>query len=132
MDSLVLIHFLESLAEIRALMRCAHRFGLSVGLSGGVVRNIVVADPKTASEDNSLYDFVDPFGDIDIVFAGEEAEGVFLRALFGEVLFADAHVWDPQTMQARKIAATRPGTASGGSAPRGRPRSRGRARPAPP
>jgi hypothetical protein len=110
MDSLVLIHFLESLAEIRALMRCAHRFGLSVGLSGGVVRNIVVADPKTASEDNSLYDFVDPFGDIDIVFAGEEAEGVFLRALFGEVLFADSHVWDSQTMQARKIAATRPGT----------------------
>jgi len=50
-------------------MRCAHRFGLSVGLTGGVVRNIVVADSKTASEDNSLYDFVDPFGDIDIVFA---------------------------------------------------------------
>jgi hypothetical protein len=55
-------------------MSCDHRFGLSVGLSGGVLRNILVSELKTSDNDVSFHNYLDPFGDIDIVLAGEETE----------------------------------------------------------
>jgi hypothetical protein len=108
-DLAVLLKLLESLPEIRALMRCANRFKVPVGLCGGVLRNILVADPNASSDDTSLFDFVDPFGDIDLVFQGETADAVFLEALLAEIADADAHVWDPQTIEDRNRVATRPG-----------------------
>jgi hypothetical protein len=104
-----LIELLQSLPEIRALMRCAHRYKVRVGLCGGVLRNILIADPNTISDDRSLFDFVDPFGDIDLVFHGGITDGVFLQALMSEIADADSHVWDPQTPEARKRIAKCPG-----------------------
>jgi hypothetical protein len=108
-DLSALIEFLQSLPEIRALMRCADRFKVAVGLCGGVLRNMLIADPNRIGEEPSLFDFVDPFGDIDLVFQGEAADGVFLQALIGEIADADSHTWDPQTIDARKREAIRPG-----------------------
>jgi hypothetical protein len=96
-----LVNLLQSLPEIRALMRCAHRYKVRVGLSGGVLRNILIADPNTIFDDRSLFDFVDPFGDIDLVFHGRTNDGVFLQALLSEIADADSHVWDSQTPEAR-------------------------------
>jgi len=104
-----LVNLLQSLPEIRALMRCAHRYKVRVGLSGGVLRNILIADPNTIFDDRSLFDFVDPFGDIDLVFHGGTNDGVFIQALLSEIADADSHVWDPQTPEARKRIAKCPG-----------------------
>jgi len=79
-DLPVLIKSLESLPEIRAVMRCASHFKVRVGICNGVLRNILLADPNTLVENPSLFDFVDPFGDIDLVFHDETADGVFLQA----------------------------------------------------
>jgi hypothetical protein len=110
-----LIDLLQSLPEVRALMRCADRFKVAVGLCGGVLRNILIADPNATSEERSLFDFVDPFGDIDLVFQGEAEHGVFLQALISEIPDADSHVWDPQTIDARKRQAMHPGAVAADS-----------------
>lgn len=41
MNLSALIDLLQSLPEVRALMRCANRFKVAVGLCGGVLRNIL-------------------------------------------------------------------------------------------
>jgi hypothetical protein len=91
-------------------MRCASRLGVTVGLAGGVVRNVLLAEGTVSAEYDSLYDFVDPLGDIDLVLTEEAIQAVFARALFAEVPFADCHVWDLQTVEDRKSVARRGGS----------------------
>jgi hypothetical protein len=104
-----LLDTLQSFFEIRALLRCVERLGVRVGLCGGVLRNILIREGTVAERYDSLYDFVDPFGDIDIVLPEEVDGSVVIRALFAEIPFADCHVWDLQTTEDRRRTVSRAG-----------------------
>lgn len=97
----------ESLPEIQALLQCARRLRVRIGLRGGVVRNMLLSEGAEPARYDSFYDFVDPFGDIDLVIAGDAEESVFVRALFADVPFADCHVWHFQTAEDGAMAARR-------------------------
>lgn len=109
MNASNLFGFLESFPEMQALMQCARRLGVAIGLRGGVVRNILMSEDAESSRYNSLYDFVDPFGDIDLVVTDDVQQNVLSRALFAEVPFADCHFWDIQTVANAEATAKREG-----------------------
>lgn len=110
MNAATLRELFESLPEIQALMQCARRLGVAIGLRGGVVRNMLLTEGADSGRFDSLYDFVDPFGDIDLVVTDDAKESVLARALFAEVPFADCHFWDLQTVESGVAAAKREGS----------------------
>src|SRR5580704_921763 len=109
MNASTLLGLFESLPEMHALVQCASRLGVAIGLRGGVVRNMLLTEDAESGRYNSLYDFVDPFGDIDLVVTDDGKQSVLARALFAEVPFADCHFWDLQTAETGKAAAKREG-----------------------
>ena len=46
MDASTLVRRFESFPEMRALMRCANRLGVVIGLRGGVIRNVLLGEGK--------------------------------------------------------------------------------------
>jgi hypothetical protein len=110
MDTSTLVRLFASFPEMRALMRCANRLGVTIGLRGGLIRNVLLAEGTVSGRYDSLYDFVDPFGDIDLVVTDDIKQSILARALFAEVPFADCHVWDLQTVDAGETAARREGS----------------------
>jgi hypothetical protein len=97
MNSTDLLAILESLPEIQLFLDCAERLRLRFGLTGGVLRNIVLAGTQGKERFASLYSFVDAFGDIDIIVSNETHQGCLAQALFTSVPFADCHSWDFRT-----------------------------------
>jgi hypothetical protein len=110
MDASTLLRLFESFSEMRALMRCANRLGITIGLRGGVIRNVLLAEGTVSGRYDSLYDFVDPFGDIDLVVTDDLKQSILAQALFAEVPFADCHFWEFQTAEAGEAAARREGS----------------------
>src|ERR1039458_2304366 len=109
MNSSELLAILESLPEIQLFLDCAERLNLRFGLTGGVLRNIVLAGTRGQATFASLYSFVDPFGDIDIIVLDETYQGCLAQALFTSVPFADCHFWDFRTESDAAGAAARHG-----------------------
>ena len=105
MNSSELLAILETLPEIQLFLDCAERLNLRFGLTGGVLRNIVLAGTSGRTAFDSLYSFVDPFGDIDVIALHEMQQGRLAQALFAAVPFADCHSWDFQTESAATRAA---------------------------
>jgi hypothetical protein len=97
MNSTDLLAILESLPEIQLFLDCAERLGLRFGLTGGVLRNIVLGATYGRKAFDSLYSFADPFGDIDVIALDEMRQGQLAQALFAMVPFADCHPWDFRT-----------------------------------
>lgn len=106
------IEILSFLPEIEALLECAHRSGVRFGLCGGVLRNLLLSEGQNYGNYESLYNFVDPFGDIDLVFLSELDQNSLARLLYQAVPFADCHSWDFQTAAFAKEAALRNGLVS--------------------
>jgi len=88
------IEVLSSLPEIQALLECGHRSGVRFGLRGSVIRNLVLSEGQDFGKYDSLYDFVDAFGDIDVVALNESDQNSLARILYQTVPFADFHIWD--------------------------------------
>jgi len=109
MNSSELLAILESLPEIQLFLDCAERLNLRFGLTGGVLRNIVLAGTRGQATYASLYSFVDPFGDIDIIVLDETYQGCLAQALFTSVPFADCHSWDFRTESESAGASARHG-----------------------
>jgi hypothetical protein len=107
MNESILRDLFESLPEVQVLLQCARRLGVGIGLRGGVVRNMLFTEGASTGRYDSLYDFVDPFGDIDLVITDDTKHSVFVRSLFADVPFADCHVWDLQTVESGEVAAKR-------------------------
>jgi hypothetical protein len=107
MNSIDLLAILESLPEIQLFLDCAERLHLRFGLTGGVLRNIVLARNQGKETFVSLYSFVDSFGDIDIIVSDETHQGCLAQALFTSVPFADCHFWDFRTESEAARASTR-------------------------
>jgi hypothetical protein len=110
MNSAQLAHLVGSFAEVRLLIRCASRLRVRIGIAGGVVRNLLMSEGTVAASYSSLYDFVDPFGDIDVVLTDETNQSILVRALFAEIPFADCHLWDLQDLDSRKSIASKAGS----------------------
>jgi len=109
MNSTDLLAILESLPEIQLFLDCAERLHIRFGLTGGVLRNIVLAGTQGKERFASLYSFVDAFGDIDIIVSDETHQGCLTQALFTSVPFADCHFWDFRTESEAARASTRHG-----------------------
>jgi hypothetical protein len=105
MDASSLVALCESLPEIKQLLSCVRRLRVLVGLRGGVVRNLAMADQRGSGSYDSLYDFVDPFGDIDLVVMDDVKPAVISRVLSAEIPFADCHFWHLQTFEEAKALA---------------------------
>jgi hypothetical protein len=88
------LEILQSMPEIRTLSECSRRAGIRFGLRGGVVRNLVLSEGREFGAYDSLYDFVDPFGDIDLIALSESDQNSLARILYQSVPFADFHSWD--------------------------------------
>jgi hypothetical protein len=109
MNSTDLLAILESVPEIQLFLDCAERLHIRFGLTGGVLRNIVLAGTEGKERFASLYSFVDAFGDIDIIVSEETHQGCLAQALFTSVPFADCHFWDFRTESEAARASTRHG-----------------------
>src|SRR5713101_2238365 len=103
------IEIFSFLPEVQALLECAHRSGVRFGLRGGVLRNLLLSEGQNYGNYESLYNFVDPFGDIDLVFLSELDQNSLARLLYQTVPFADCHSWNFQTAAFAKEAALRNG-----------------------
>jgi|HubBroStandDraft_2_1064218.scaffolds.fasta_scaffold00337_4 hypothetical protein len=109
MNSSELLTIFESLPEIELFRDCAERSHMSFGLTGSVLRNIVLAKTGRREQFDTLYSFVDAFGDIDIIISDETHQGCLAQALFTSVPFADCHSWDFRTESEAARASTRHG-----------------------
>lgn len=105
MNAQQLVKVFNSFPEVQILHDCVRRLGIRMGLRGGVLRNVVMSESGQSSHYDSLYNFVDPFGDIDIVVPKQADQNRLVRAVFAEVPFADCHVWDFQSERSAELAA---------------------------
>src|SRR6266851_3849504 len=110
MKAAELLEIFNSFPEIQILRDCSHRLRAGLGLRGGVLRNVMMSEGLPTARYDSLYNFVDPFGDIDIVLPNEMDQNRLVRTLFAEVPFADCHLWDFQTQRSAEQVAIRSGT----------------------
>src|SRR5256885_10641901 len=98
---------LRNLPEIQVLLRCAERCQIRFGLRGGILRNTVLGEVNSDNRTPSLYEFVDPFSDIDLIVEHEQDWAVLSRALTSSLPFAGFHRWEADTHEAVRVAADR-------------------------
>ena len=78
---------------------CAERTGIRIGIWGGVVRNFVLDDRALFDGEQSLhlFDFIDPFSDIDCVVDRADDWPLVLQSISSSVAFAGFVRWEVQT-----------------------------------
>ncbi len=89
--------FVGSLLElplIRGLRSCAQRLGVRFALRGGILRNFLFAAHR--QPDVSLYDYVDPFSDIDLVVESKSDWPQLSQSIAESIPFAGFHHWEAQ------------------------------------
>ena len=106
-DPIALASAFASIPEIRVLQTCARRAGVRAGLRGGVVRNLLLTfDPGNDGEP-SLYDFIDPFSDLDLVVEDPLDWPPLWEAIQSSLPFAGFHRWEAQPLARIQGAAER-------------------------
>src|SRR5687767_4760903 len=90
--------FLLTLPEVNVLLTCARRQRIRFALAGGIVRNILLRFDDASGAGTSLYDFIDPFSDIDIVVENEADWMPLREAILGSVPYAGFYRWEPRPL----------------------------------
>ncbi len=96
---------LLTIPEIRGLKACAERSRTRFAIRGGILRNLLLRFEE--SHHSSLYDFVDPFSDIDLIVEQDSDWPHLAQAIAESIPFAGFHRWEVATEEAIRAAARR-------------------------
>lgn len=88
-----------AMPEVHALLACAQRLRIRIGLRGGVVRNFVLGNRSKQREGASLLDLVDPFSDIDCVLDNASDWNSVAGSIASTFPFAGYHRWEMESLE---------------------------------
>jgi hypothetical protein len=94
-----LIDRVNSLEETSVLLECSKRAKRRFGLRGGFLRNFLLSEQVKAS----LFDYIDPFSDLDCVVERREDWPELSSSLASSLTYTGFYRWEVQTLQ--RIAA---------------------------
>ena len=99
MEESELIDRVNVLEETPLLLECSKRAKRRFGLRGGLLRNLVLSEEVKAS----LFDYIDPFSDLDCVVERQEDWPGLSSSLASSIAYTGFYRWEVQTLQ--RIAA---------------------------
>src|SRR5216684_6350129 len=98
MTSNEFVNSILEIPEVMGLITCAQRSKLRFALRGGTLRNLLLRSQEVSHP--SLYDFVDPFSDIDLVVETESDWALLVQMIAESIPFAGFHHWEAKTERA--------------------------------
>ncbi|HLJ89004.1 MAG TPA: hypothetical protein VKZ53_19445 [Candidatus Angelobacter sp.] len=99
MEESELIDRINALDEAPMLLECSKRAKRRFGLRGGLLRNLILSEQVK----KSLFDYIDPFSDLDCVVERQEDWSGLSSSLASSIAYAGFYRWEVQTLQ--RIAA---------------------------
>lgn len=99
MEESELIDRINALEETRVLLDCSKRAKRRFGLRGGLLRNLLLSEQVKTS----LFDYIDPFSDLDCVVERQEDWPELSSSLASSLAYTGFYRWEVQTLQ--RIAA---------------------------
>src|SRR5271170_7237836 len=95
MEESELINRINVLEETPVLLECARRARRRFGLHGGFLRNLLLSEGTRSS----LFDYTDPFSDLDCVVERQEDWPMLSSSLASSLAYAGFYRWEVQTLQ---------------------------------
>jgi hypothetical protein len=95
MEQSELIDRINALVEKPMLLECSRRAKRRFGLRGGLLRNLLLSEQIK----RSLFDYIDPFSDLDCVVERQEDWPILASSLASSVAYAGFYRWEVQTLR---------------------------------
>ena len=95
MEQPELIDRINALVEKPMLLECSRRAKRRFGLRGGLLRNLLLSEQINGS----LFDYIDPFSDLDCVVERQEDWPVLASSLASSFAYAGFYRWEAHTLR---------------------------------